>query len=608
MGDFIVGTKPTAAYTRALNEGGRLVHVVELVDEAGERFLFTTDPRRTDAPLWAANPFDLVYDRAAQEQRSGEIVVPVRTDQVGSLVPSFTGHALHPASRNTIRMWSGYRLADGNDEMYRMATVDIEEIEVAAEGDSRELFLQYVDITDRLRVDFDTAGSISDGLSNVDVAVLLIEEILPPDLYPVNARTTTFTTPLIEYSVGDGRRELIDDLLDAVGYELTTDEYGQLNIGPISATYVHDGADPRWLYGDEEGAMAVSNPRLILGEFKPGGVTIKGGKISEDSDPIESAVYDKDPNSLTYYSPASSNVGAQFLSLDSDLILSVEQATLAGLAQLRGSRYGRGFVQFEAAPNPAMRNGDAVRFSSATVGVEAGMFTVESMSISPDADGSVMLVELRYTWDPSGALVDTGSAVLPAPTADLVTDDFDRPDEDLEGDDWIEHGQSWNVKDGQAIQAFAGSWCFARRVVPLETTNHRASVLIAAVPADPDPDITADTYAGPMIRSAGQFDGYAALVPSGALEVGLYKMQDSEISSQLGVSFSDGLTMEGRVIEIQAEGDSIVVRIDDVDRLSAIDSSFPGGTSVGFVGKGENWNNDPVLSPIVDDFKAGEAI
>lgn len=602
---IILGDEPSAAYRQVVGSAGRYETRIELLDDL-EQVLFTTAPTlgSETARRWGATTPSIDYARDRTLQRSAVFDVPYTDDVVGKL-PTALSSPLDPRSANRIRVWAGYRRPDGDQEIYALATLSPERVIAVEENGVVTLRIEAVDSLAPLDSAFNTAFTITAGTNVVSAVLSIVEEVISPDgPTPISAASTNWTTPRIDVEEGDSRRQLVDQLLDAIGYEISADEYGRVTIGPIEGVEIPDDEAPQWIYGP--GGITVDQTRQEwIGVGLPAGVRVIGGSISEDADPIEITLWDSDPQSLTYYDPASSNGQAETLRFDNEFVLSEQQGIEAGYAQLRRRGRGGQEVTFYATPNPALRQHDVISYSNPTLGITSGLFRVEELSQPVRLDG-LMTVSARRSWaiygpdgPPNGSDNPTPGGNDPVYTPSIL-DDFNRPSEDLQDSgNWFEIGWSWNVvANSYVTQAIATQWCFGGYASPLETTNHYAEADVVNVMLAGSQEAV-----GPMIRSDGQFNGYAAIARPGDV-VELVRFQNKQVAATLG-QHSHGSTLIGKTIRVDADGDTIRALVDGTPVITATDSSAPNGTYVGIVGWGRYLPPDFEDSPGLDNFAAG---
>lgn len=589
--EFIEAGSPSDDLLEILKTAGEYSSVIELVSDAGE-ILFTSDAsREQDATIWVpeASTFDLA--RASSVQRSLSITVPVSSDELNPLSSS------HPFrnSSNVVRVWAGYRNSEGDDEMFPLATMVVSEGQVNDDGGRAVVELRCVSRLALLDEAFETHFTIEEGTNCVDAVKSIMQTSMEVDTHPifaVTSRSTEWTLPRITAEPTDSKLDLINDILGSIGFELTDDARGRIQIGPVGETFISDGEVPVMEYGSADGIPVASGARFWSGSVPVGGVAVSGGTLGEDEDPIQVQVRDRDPQSDTY---AESEQQTQMVDLSNELIRSTGQGYQAGLARLRLVGVGGGLISFTANPNPAIRPGDVISFEYEDLGFGRALYRVETMSLPLRADGSLMTVTGRGSWNPAG---EDGTAAIPEPVAvpvATISDDFNRADGNLDGagTDWEEVGWSFNIRSNRAVD-LNGAHVVAWWRDSIESTNHWAEIDIDTLTSGGD-------VLGPAVRISGQGDGYALTGDRDGL-VQLVKLVRRKPVEVLG-SWDKGSTVAGSTLRLEASLDSLVGKVDGTTQITVSDGSHPGGEFVGMYARNAvGYSNE---SPAADNFSAG---
>lgn len=558
-----------------------LVWKHELVDSAGT-LLATTE--RADVSgaviLWGAELRPLAFQNDRVSQRTAALTVPV-SDPL--LVPDRQGTLLHPDTGNRVRVSAGIML-DGAALYWVQATLTPDRVTASIEEGVTVIVVDLVDMTRPVQSELVGAFLFTDGEAVETVVGRLMADVFPGGGYSIAA--TGFVTPAGSAEAGERRSKLIGELLDGVGHELTTDEYGLVFTRAVLPTT--DTGGERWRYGQADGIPFASAVREWTVKT-PQAWRIEGGSFQNSENPVTLTVYDTDPTSEGFFD---GRTPAQVRTSRLPWVKSTVQAAAAGYAQLR--RYGVGpmVLTFTTLPNPAMREGDLLEVELDELNA-TGVYRVLDYDLPIQVDG-LMRVRARQVYDPAVNYVPVGMG-----DGCLISfaDDFNRPDQNLEhcdpgeagSEDWIEHGWSWGVVGGRAIQRYADGWSLALVRTPLCATNQQVSIDVAALPSG--------RLLGPFLRSTGQFDGYGALVDSGG-KVTLELWLNGSRMAVLG-EYQSGGSPVGKTLTIRASGPALSVVLDGDTVITGNDDRCV-GAHVGMLGYG-GWTGS---SPAADNFSA----
>lgn len=391
----IVGTAPTPQFVEVLRRGGMMLTRYELLDQ-GDRVVYSSTASPGDeASLWGVTAGPMDWARGSTVQRRLNVSIP---SPDLSLIPRAPGHALHWASGHRLRVWSGYRRHDFVDEMYPHATLVIDQAEATATSGVVMLTLSAVDVTRGVDVSFGDRGWNVKRGTPLMVEVGRLAEMLFPGV-SIPAPSSPWDLPRMGFDGGSSVRRAFDQMLDAAGFEFVADEYGRPAILPIFETSI-DSTDPvQWEYGDRDDthpdALVVADAsRVFARPSAPNGVRVEGGMT------VKATVWDLDPWSMTYYDPALSPIPPRVHVIRNEAIRSNEQAAAVARAMLRRHGQGGDTVEFTSIPNPALRPSDVIRFGSAALGVDWGLFRVGRIS-RPSHPNALMRVTIHRSWNPS---------------------------------------------------------------------------------------------------------------------------------------------------------------------------------------------------------------
>ncbi len=571
------------------NGGAVLDWKHELVDPDGQ-LLATTDMSDAvgNVELWGASLDPIDFEGGQISQRTGTMRIP---DRDAGLLPVSPGDMLHPDTANRVRTYAGIVGADGETTWWTQSTLLVQQVEsVGVDDQAAEL---VVDLTDTLRPvlsDLATTFTHDRDEPTEDVVRRLLAEVVPE----ASIAETGFVVPGGSLPAGTDRFEAVDVMLEGCGHELVADSMGRVSSRPIPPSDLDDLAE-RWRYGVD--GIPVTGPRRIIRAHTPQGVRVEGGSLRTAASSATLIVYDQDPTSEGYFDGPGEAI---IPSVSYPYAETTPQLATAGYAQLRRIGRGPAVVTFQTIPNPAMMEGDQLSLNMPAVGVD-GEFRVLAYRLPVEVDG-LMTVTARAVYDPA-LNYDSPAAADGSTCLATISDSFDRPDENLEdsGDpigsdpgspDWTEHGYSWGVVNGNAIQRFDQGWSLAYVNTPLCSSDQTVTVEISSVPGG--------RRIGPVVRTSGAFEGYAALVNSSG-QVRIEMWLNGSAVEVLDSSSNTGNPV-GKSLSLAIVGTSLVARLNGDVVASATDGRLT-GSHVGMLAYG----GSPSNAPGVASFSAAQA-
>lgn len=565
-------------------EAGRgvLTWTIELWSRGGELLATTAASVAGDAIVWAPVAGSLRLGAGLLSQRSASLVVPVNDSR---LIPSRVGTILHPDSRNRIRFSAGLELADGTVEEWPLATMLIATAEMTDDGGNVTVELGLVDAIDPVRSELENSFTYDGGESVADVVGRLLALVLEPDEYSV-ADTGDFTLPHGSLNPGADLIGTISEMLAGVGQELVADPYGRI----LTRDILPAGDDPtanRWTYGPA--GIPIEAPTRTVRSRTPQGWKIEGGSFMAGSVQASVVVVDTDPNSEGFWRADATH--RHFETTRLPLVGSMRQAVVAGYGKLRLHGTGPGVVEFNTAPNPAMREGDLLDLGVDRI-ASSGAYRVIGFQLPMGA--AKMTVRARGVWDPEAGF----SAPFDPDEGAVATfhDTFDRADSNLENlpgsagsDNWTEVGWSWGVVGNQAIQRYDQGWSLAYPNTPMAGLDYRVRARVAKVPAGRYFGV------GGRFSGGGQIDGYYAMVDSVG-QVTIQMWVAGQLAATLG-SYNAGGSIEGKDLALELEGSTLRAQVAGVTVLTATDNRR-NGAFAGMLAYGGPTGN----APAADEF------
>lgn len=342
---------------------------------------------------------DWTDDRKATVRRSCRLALPPSADLIPAAEWSADG-GLWPVG-NEIQLRSGIRYTDGSTELvpigrYRIAkpsTVDNgRELTLSVEGFDRSRAVS--------RARFATPYAIASGTDYaLAIRDLLLSRlpILSIDDFQFMATDgsdggPTFKTPGLLFTNQDDPWVKAVEMAQSFGAELFFDGMGnpvlRLERDPLFN-------DPEWDYAEGEGTNLLGVDRALDDDGSYNGVVVNSSN-SELTVPLHAEYWDTNPDSPTYYDPAKpeeSSYGPVPFFMDSQYIVTQEQADLAAINNFLRVAGITETVNFNAIVHPAHESGDIVSVKRQRVNVDA-VYVMDSLRCGLGHTG-VMAVSTR---------------------------------------------------------------------------------------------------------------------------------------------------------------------------------------------------------------------
>lgn len=573
-------------YSNAAATGAiELSWLLELASPTGE-LLATTANGSTSAIQWGAQLRPLVHQQSLFSGRGATLDVVVAAEQIEALIPATRGDLLDPSSSNVVRISAGLA---GSDP-WLLATMRIIESEVTREtGAALSVAVSLADALYALDTELASGFSWDEAETLGVVINRLAARVLPdPGTYNLPDIPGCDLAPGAA-EAGENVRDLLEEFLAGCGWELASDEAGLIYSRPVPPVKL-DPYSERWSYG--AGAIPIKQARKVRAAHAPQTYRVSYGSVTDGNNADVVLVYDLDPRSQGYFAGEGE---VRMEPVNFPWIRHNGQAHEAGYGRMRRESPGPGVIEFWSVPNPAMRLGDQVELNEPDLKA-TGFARVIGRDLPIHVDGD-MRVTARFVWDPETAVDKPARRGQAWQTS--FSDDFDRPDENLEQDpggggspEWTEFGSSWGVESERAVQRFDRGWCLAVVNVPMKTLNHKATMTDIQIPTG--------RAVGPTVRGSGGGDGYAAVVSSAGV-VSLEWWQALKKVATLG-AYDAGGALNGSAVTTVALGNVISVEINGSEVLSVTDDRGY-GTHVGMLGYG-GWRPN---YPSVGAFSAAEA-
>lgn len=497
------------------------------------------------------------------------------------LLPTGPASLLHPEALSSVRISIGLG-PESSRQWYEVATLLNVDARLVANSGTKVVDLDLRSRSARLDVEVDARIPYAEG----DLVTDVLQQIIAPamDPFPFTIAASEYTLPIGGVEVGRNRGEIAARMLRAIGHEMIDDSSGRISTRPVPTA--DDGPGERWVYGTN--GILVSGAERLRSLKTPQGVRVQGGSLQDRLLVVDSTVFDTDEASEGYYDGSRPPVTEN---LSIPLIRSTEQAIHAGYAYLR--QVGRGPEQLvvTAVPNPLIQQGDLVQLDYPDSNSNGVYRVLDIPAFDPQLGGPQRLLlrkvfdpQRNFTWSPPNE-----------PTGDVaISDDFNRPDENLEdlppgspgSPNWTELGWSWWIINQQARQWYGGGggtysgWSFARYNTALSSSDHEVGVDVFPTPGRP---------CGPQMRSNGEFNGYSAL----AYTTGQIRIVEWNNGNQHTLAeFNVGSDPSGQRLVLRGSGETLTAFLDGTEIGSTTDDTWH-GTYVGMQGYGGSGDAAP---------------
>lgn len=281
----------SAAFDEAVRKGGVVTARLEVL-QLGSPVAEITPADAGGAGLIEG---DVTVDTAATSRRTFRARI---ADPTGAWIPTRPADMLSVVSGHELRVWRGWRYADGTEELLSQGIYTIgEALPVDGPGLAIELSGE-----DRSRVVRDNtwvkAYSVGKGRNVIQAAMDIISDRRPgTEFTGMDTTSTLHTTPYLPYAEQADPMAAVAQILGAAGLEGFFDVNGRFLIRPIPEAA---NADPVWDYDEGQTSTMLS----IKGSGSRGDIfngVVAVGENTYGISPARAELWDTDPNSPTYY-------------------------------------------------------------------------------------------------------------------------------------------------------------------------------------------------------------------------------------------------------------------------------------------------------------------
>lgn len=553
-------------------------HRIELRTKGGKVLATTKETEATgDRIHWGAMVGSLAVESNRASQRTVAMDLPVTNPL---LVSDHKPDLLHPDTGNRVRVEMGVRVA-GVMTYRPKATLVVNSADTTFESGAGRVDVSLVDTTKPLVSNLTSLFKFSDGESVLSVVQRLCSQVMDDGDFEIS--DTGFLTPGGSFEAGEERLSLVRELLAGVGQELVTRPGGKVYSRPVLPTDDSEVTE-RWRYGQSDG-IPVHRYKRVTNSRSPQAVRVEAGSLRSVGDSITLTVYDTDPTSQDFFD-GEGDVDVATVRLP--FVDSKAQAAVAGYGVMAKTGTGPAIIEFESITNPFLAEGDLIDLFLEEISVDAA-FRVTDYRIDPHLR-SRMWIRCRQTYDPAVNFTlptEPNAGCLVGFVGDFTVDGNleHLPPLQPGSPDWTEYGWSWGVEQLLFVQRYDGGWSFGIVNTPICSSNVTVTVTIARMPLG--------RFAGPLARSTGTDNGYAALMDSSG-RVSLEYWLNRQRVAVLG-SHDSGEGPVGKQLALTANGQQLTVALDGQQIISASDGRS-GASYVGVLGLGKASPDSPALS------------
>ncbi|MGI8425295.1 MAG: DUF5047 domain-containing protein [Actinomycetota bacterium] len=307
----------------------------------------------TDIPIAAGS---ITVDRASSARRTLSVTVP---DEDGTLTPKVPTDPLSPYA-NELQVYTGFRYADGSEELLPVGRFRIEETTPTNEGviEISGIDRSYVIAQSRFEVPF----LIASGTNTITAIQSILNSRFPGLIY--NAVSTIRTTPLTVFEEGDSKDPwgAVQDIAQADGLDVFFSPLGVVNvifepdptIDPVVWSHLADANSIVTHVANKQSTVNAYNIAIVSGEGTENVTPVRATKeVTDALSPIFPAVFGRRPVFLV-----------------SSFITTFQQAQDAANALLQRKAGGSEELTFTAVPHPAHEAGDVVRVINTRLGID----------------------------------------------------------------------------------------------------------------------------------------------------------------------------------------------------------------------------------------------
>jgi len=324
-------------------------------------------------------------DSTAAVRRRATLMIAATDEMVPGLPTDF----LFPVGRELV-VRAGFQYDDGTEELVPQGTFRIAKPALTDNGDVIAL---QVDAYDRSRAvsraRFTEAYVIPEGTNYATAIKALTQRAIPwlgEDDFVF--MPTTWITPLLVFDVSDDPWTVATNMARSLGAVTHFNQDGK--------QVLHPEPDPiatpsQWDYVEGEDANVVEVLKDLDDDGAYNGVIVTGASVNNAVPPVRAEAWDIDPASPTYYDPTkpeASLYGPVPYFMDSQYVVTTQQASDAAQGNLSRVLGVLEQVDFSATPNPAHEGGDVVHIKRAQAKID-DIHIIDSFTI-PLSFGSAM--------------------------------------------------------------------------------------------------------------------------------------------------------------------------------------------------------------------------
>jgi len=309
----------------------------ELIAPHGE-ILATSEPSDDgECICWSPVVAPLDFNRGGVSVRSARMTIPIDDAR---LLPRARGSLLSPEARNRVRLFAGIEVS-GVMVWWPQGTLLVDTAVVHSDRGVAQVPLTLYDATSPLRSDLVSSFTMEED-EPVETVVERLLAIVFEDPASYAVTPTGHTVPQATLEAGTAIDDVVAELLEGCGHELTADTLGKIigrEIPPSGDTSPLE----HWRYGQETGIPIGAMDRVIR-RHEPVGYLVEGGSIGSGEAVIARKVFDTDPASTGYFRGAGE---VRLTTARFTYPRSVPQMVAAGYGLLRRNGAGPGEIEFK---------------------------------------------------------------------------------------------------------------------------------------------------------------------------------------------------------------------------------------------------------------------
>lgn len=331
-------------------------------------------------------------------RRTGSLTLESQGLLKDGLIPKKIGDLLHPLSGNEIRIYQGYTWSDGTSETYPCGVYRISKPTTTDNDKQAEIVITLNDRAAEVTRRSWTVPYVISGAPTIDAAIAAGIATVWPGL-TLNLEPSTYTVPDVTFGT-QGMTSPQDPMADFIG--MATDNGQELFFDENGVLVLRTIPDPTTvaiaLVFEEGPFCTVDEVAEEQDETEAYNTVVVTSSAPGVEFPIQITVSITDPDNP--FNPTNYGAVVPYF-YTSPLILTDDQATAAGLAQLLMLMSAYDLVSFSAVMNASAKCGLGIQLVRARLGINE-TFCITETSFSSDVSQEMQLT-LRSRVSPDGS-------------------------------------------------------------------------------------------------------------------------------------------------------------------------------------------------------------